>query len=134
MDGLIYGLDPRLPGVKDFCLNVEQFFVITRESCDHLGIDLTFYCKLADQDFRSFLHNDAVAWKPLDDLSIPEECMHHWLQECVLNPCHVDTKIVQCWQTDYYLLIDASCDLVNKYAAVLVYDCCDAETKIFCFK
>ncbi len=121
------GLDHRQPGVKEFCLNVQKFVVIEKES-KHLGINLARYRSLAEQDFRSFMHDESVEWKPLDDLSTSEECMHHWLRERVLNPLHIDKLTVQCWGSSYYFILE------NKYAAVLVYDNYDVETKIFCFK
>ena len=128
------GLDHRVPGVKDFCLNVEKFYVIQKDSAKDFGVLLTSHRTVAEQDFRSFMQDESVEWKPLDDLSTPEECMHHWLRECVVNPFHVDRMTVQCWETTYYLILDATCDLEYKYVAVLVFDVYDAENKMFCFK
>ena len=129
------GLDHRVPGVKEFCLNVEKFYVIEKDSVNEaLSTHLTSRRSLAEQDLQSFMQDESVGWKDLDDLSTPEECLHHWLRECVLNPFHVDTVRVQCWESTYYFVLDAVCDLEHKYAAVLVHDVYDGDSKIFCFK
>ena len=128
------GLDPRVTGVKEFCLNVEKFYVIQKGSDKDLGIHEGSHRSLAGQDFSSFMQSEAVEWKHLEDLSTPEECMYNWLQECVLNPFHVDRMTVQCWESTYYLILDAACDLEHKYAAVKVFDVYDGDNKIFCFK